>query len=65
MSGLKTNLKDLGRSFQKFSGAMLAEDERKRKAIAEYFHHYSKQGFSPWMATQKAEEKYREIHKPK
>lgn len=62
MSGIKTNLKDLGKSFQKFSGAMLAEEERKRQMIAELRRAFERQGFAPWMATKLAEEKYKQIH---
>lgn len=63
MAGIKTNLKDLGKAFQKLSGAMLAEEERKRQMIAELRRAFMKQGYSPWMATNLAEEKYKQIHK--
>lgn len=63
MPGIKTNLKDLGKAGQKFLSATLAEDERKRAMISEFRREYMKQGFSPWMATNLAEEKYKQIHK--
>jgi hypothetical protein len=63
MSGIKTNIKDLGKAAQKFTAAMLAEDERKRAYIKERRFYYAQKHFSPWMQTKLAEEDYRIIHK--
>lgn len=61
MSGIKTNLKDLGKSFQKLTDAMKAEDERKRAIINEFKNEFIRRGYSPWMALNLADEKYRNL----
>lgn len=63
MSGIRTNLKDLGKSFEKFKNATMAEDERKRAMLKEFKFAFERKGYSPWMAEKLAEEKYKQLHK--
>lgn len=62
MSGIRTDLKNLGQSFEKLK-AMQGEEERKRAMLKEFKYTFARQGYSPWMAEKLAEEKYRQIHK--
>lgn len=62
MSGTKTNLKDLGKSFQKMK-AQEGADARKLAMINEFTRAYTRQGFSVYMAAHLAAEQYRNIHK--
>lgn len=63
MAGIHCKLRDLGKAFTKLNEAMKADEARKRAFINEHRHTFVKQGFQPWMATMKAQELYREIHK--
>ena len=58
MSGIKTNLKDLGKSFDKFQKATRAEDTRRQELIAEYKRGFLNMGFNEQQATQYANQKY-------
>ncbi|MBP7109819.1 MAG: hypothetical protein KBA90_14765 [Chitinophagaceae bacterium] len=62
MAGIRTDLKNLGQSFEKLK-AMQGEDERKRAMLKEFKFAFERQGYSPWMATNLAEEKYKQLHK--
>lgn len=64
MTGIRTNIKDLGKSFKKWSSAELAADCRKKVVIEEFKNEFLRLGFSQWMAAKLAEEKYNKIHKP-
>lgn len=64
MTGIRTNLKDLGKSFQKWSSAELAAEFRKNVVIEEFKNEFLRLGFSQWMAANLAEEKYNKIHRP-
>jgi hypothetical protein len=46
MSGLKSNLKDLGKAFKQFK-ASEGEEKRKREMISEFRFTFMKQGYSP------------------
>lgn len=63
MSGIHSKLFDLGKIGQKAINAFKAEEARKREMINEFRFNFIKQGYSPWMATNLAEEKYKQIHK--
>lgn len=58
MNKLQCQLKDLGKSFEKFK----RQDELKREIIKELSKSFVRQGFSPWMAINLAEEKYKQQH---
>ncbi len=62
MSGIKTDLKNLGQSFEKLK-AMQGEEERKRAMLKEFKFAFERKGYSPWMAEKLAEEKYKQLHK--
>ena len=57
MPGLQTNLKDLGKSFEKLKCIMA--ESHKNETIEKYKAEFAAKGNSPWMAAKLAEEKYK------
>ena len=62
MTGIKTNLRDLGNSFRK-SKAMEAAAFRRDAVIKELIQSYIRKGHTPYMAFRMAETQYLSIHK--
>ena len=62
MSGLHTNLKDIGKLFEKLK-ALDAADERKAAVIKELRSNFMREGFSYSLSQHMAEAKYSSIHK--
>lgn len=54
--------KNLGQSFEKMK-AMEAAEQRKQAVIQEFKNAFLRQGFSLFMASNLAAEKYKQIHK--
>lgn len=62
MSGIKCDLRNLSKSFEKLK-SIDAADQRKLNVIAELRNAFMRQGYSPVMAQHMAEVKYKSIHK--
>ena len=64
MSGIKTTLLDLGKSFQVLK-AMEQAAHRKEQVLKELQRSYSIKGFPEYRAQLMAQDQYNLIHKPK
>lgn len=59
MPGIKSNLIDLIKSFEKFK----EKTQKERDAITDLRREFVQRGYSPWMATQLAQEQYKNSQK--